>query len=70
MGERQRERGRQNLKQAPGSELSAQSPMQGSNAMNCEPKSDAQLTELPSHPQGALLKWGKHSIELPTVLFS
>ena len=32
VGEGQRERETQNLKQAPGSELSAQSPMQGSNA--------------------------------------
>ena len=31
MGEGQRERETQNLKQAPGSELSAQSPMQGLN---------------------------------------
>ena len=31
MGEGQRERGTQNLKQVPGSELSAQSPMRGSN---------------------------------------
>ena len=30
-GEEQRERETQNLKQAPGSELSAQSPMQGLN---------------------------------------
>ena len=32
MGEGQRERETQNPKQAPGSELSAQSPMQGSNS--------------------------------------
>ena len=30
--ERERQRQRQNLKQAPGSELSAQSPLQGSNS--------------------------------------
>ena len=33
--ERERDRQTQNLKQAPGSELSAQSPMQGSNS-DCE----------------------------------
>ena len=31
-GQRERERETQNLKQAPGSELSAESPMQGSNS--------------------------------------
>ena len=50
-GEGERERETQNLKQALGSELSAQSPMQGSNSWavrSCpEPKSDAQLTEPP-----------------------
>ena len=44
-GERQRERETQNPKQAPGSELSAQSPMQGSNSQTMkllpEPKLDA-----------------------------
>ena len=43
--EGQRRRGTQNPKQAPGSELSAQSPMWGSNPQNVrslpEPKSDA-----------------------------
>ena len=42
---RGRERGRQNLKQVPGSELSAQSPIRGSNSWTVrswpEPKSDA-----------------------------
>ena len=33
MGERERERETQNPKQAPGSELSAQSPTQGSNSL-------------------------------------
>ena len=36
MGEGQRERETQDLKQGPGSELSAQSPTQGSNFMDCE----------------------------------
>ena len=48
-GEGQREREMQNPKQAPGSELSAQSPMRGSNsqtARSCpELKSDTQPTE-------------------------
>ena len=43
--ERERERKTQNPKQAPGSELSAWSPMRGSNSWNvrswCAPKSDA-----------------------------
>ena len=50
----ERERETQNLKQAPGSELSAQSPMQGSNSQTVrwwhEPKSDAQPTEPPRCP--------------------
>ena len=53
----QREREAQNLKQAPGSELSAQSQTRGSNPRtlrSCpELKSDAQTTEpprCPSHP--------------------
>ena len=53
-GEEQRERETQNLKQAPGSELSAQSPTWGSNSRTArswpEPKSDAQPTEPPRHP--------------------
>ena len=48
-GEGQRERETQNLKQAPGSELSAQSPTWGSNSRTVrsgpEPKLDAQLIE-------------------------
>ena len=52
--EGQRERETQNLKQAPGSELSAQSLMQGSNSWTArsgpELKSDAELTEPPRHP--------------------
>ena len=51
---RGRERGRQNPKQSPGSELSAQSPTQGSNSQTArswlEPKSDAQPTEPPRYP--------------------
>ena len=53
---RGRERGRQNPKQAPGSELSAQSPTRGSNPRTArsrpEPKSDAQPTEPPRRPRG------------------
>ena len=54
MGEGQRERETQNLKQAPGSELSAQSPTRGSNSRTSrswpEPKSDASPTEPPRRP--------------------
>ena len=53
-GEMGRKRGRQDLKQAPGSEPSAQSPMQGSNPWTArlwpELKSDAQPTEPPRRP--------------------
>ena len=53
-GGAERERETQNPKQAPGSELSAQSPMRGLNSQTLrsgpEPKSDAQLTEPPRHP--------------------
>ena len=48
------ERETQNPKQAPGSKLSAQSPMQGLNSQTArslpEPKSDAQPTEPPRRP--------------------
>ena len=37
VGEGQRTRETQNLKQAPGSELSAQSPMRGSNPLTVRP---------------------------------
>ena len=51
---RGRERGRHNPNQAPGSELSAQSPTRSLNSQSTrsqpEPKSDAQLTEPPGHP--------------------
>ena len=54
-GEGQRERETEKLKQAPGSDLSAQNPTQVSNPRTMrswpEPKSDAQLTEAPRHPQ-------------------
>ena len=57
--EGQREREMQNLKQAPGSELSAQIPTWGSNPQTTrswpEPKSDAQLTERPRHPKTKIL---------------
>ena len=53
-GEGQRERETQNPKQAPGSELSAQSLTWGSNPWTVrsrpELKSDAPPTELPRHP--------------------
>ena len=58
MGEEQRERETQNLKQAPGSELKAQSPTRGSNSQTVrarpEPKSDTQPTEPPRCPCGTL----------------
>ena len=51
MEEGQRWRETENPKQAPGHELSTQSPTQGSNSKTArprpEPKSDAQLTEPP-----------------------
>ena len=57
MGEGQRERETQNLKRAPGSELSAQSPTRGLNSQNArswpEPKSAAQPTEPPRRPKKA-----------------
>ena len=53
MGKGQREE-TQNPKQAPGSKLSAQSPMRGLNSETArswpEPKPDAQPTEPPGHP--------------------
>ena len=59
-GEGQRERETQNLKQAPGSELSAQSPTRGSNPRTVrswpEPKPDAQPTEPPKRPSSPSLK--------------
>ena len=55
VGEGQREKETQNLKQDPGSEVSAQSPTRGSNSQAVrswpEPKSDAQLTEPPRCPR-------------------
>ena len=54
MGEGQREKETQNPKQAPGSELSAQSPTRGSNSWAArswpEPKSAAQPTAPPRRP--------------------
>ena len=54
VGEGQKERETQNLKQAPGSELSAQSPTRSSNSQTVrswpEPKLDAQPTEPPRCP--------------------
>ena len=54
-----RERETQNLKQAPGSELSAQSPTQASNPRTArswpELKSDAQLTEPPRCPRALMV---------------
>ena len=58
-GEGQRGRETQNPKQALGSELSAQSPMRGSNSRTArswpEPKSDAQLTEPPRRPSSSFI---------------
>ena len=60
MEEGQRERETQNLKQAPGSELSAQSPTRGSNPQTArsrpELKSNAQPTEPRRHPINSGLK--------------
>ena len=57
--ERGRERETQNLKQAPGCALSAQSPTRGSNSQTArsppEPKSDAQPTEPPRRPYFSFL---------------
>ena len=54
MGQGQREKETQNPKQAPGSELSAQSPMRGLNSQTVrsrlKSKSVAQLTEPPRRP--------------------
>ena len=51
----ERERETQNLKQAPGSELSAHSSMWGSNSQTVrsqsESKSDTQPNEPPRHPE-------------------
>ena len=59
-GEGQKEGGRQNLKQAPGSELSARSLKRGlkSGTVRSLPelKSDAQLTESPRRPEEASSK--------------
>ena len=59
VGEGLRERETQNPKQAPGSELSAQSPTQGSNSQTVrswpEPKSVAQPTEPPRRPSHIFL---------------
>ena len=53
-GGAEKERKTQNQKQAQGSELSAESPMQGSNSLTArlepEPKPDAQPTEPPRRP--------------------
>ena len=72
-GEGPRERETQNLKQASGSELSAQSPTPGSNLWTMrspEPKSDTQLSELPRHPLllyflVGILFWGRAFLSPP-----
>ena len=61
-GEGQRERETQNLKQAPGLKLSAQSPVRGLNSKVVrswpEPKLDTQLTEPPTcPPRSHTIKW-------------
>ena len=57
-GGAERERWRQNMKQVSGSELSAQSPMWGSNSWAVrswpELKLDTQLTEPPRHPMDSI----------------
>ena len=71
MGEGQRERETQNLKQAPGSELSAQSPTWGLNPQTAtsgpEPKRDAQVTEPPRRPN-ILIHFQKVAILQTTVV--
>ena len=67
-----RERETQNLKQDPGSELSAQSLTQGSNSQtgrsSPEPKSDAQLTEPPRSPNPLLTFNGHLDTQSGTIL--
>ena len=59
--EQQRERETQHRKQAPGSELSAQSPMRGLNPQTVrswpELKSDTSLTEPLRHPSHSNINW-------------
>ena len=66
-GEGQRERETQNLNQAPGSELSVQSLMQGSNSQAVrswpEPMSDAQATEPPRRPPPIRISENVHPLE-------
>ena len=61
-GEGHRARETQKPKQAPGSELSAQSPTRGSNPQTVrsrpEPKPDAEPTEPPKCPSAGLFKCG------------
>ena len=61
-GDGKRERETQNPQQAPGSELSAQSPSRGSNPWTArswpEPKSDARLNH-PGSPSGSIFKEGE-----------
>ena len=72
MGEGHRERETQNLKQAPGSELSAQSPTRGSNSPTVrsrpEPKLDAQQTEPPRRPKFFFFNQGFISMFLNTQI--
>ena len=66
----QREKETQNLKEAPGFELSVQSPTRGSNSQTTrsrpEPKSGAQLTEPPRCPRTA--KYFKYFIRIIRIL--
>ena len=79
--EGQRERETQNLKQAPGCELSAQSLMWGSNSWTVrswsEPKLNTQPTETPMCPWSRILfkiifrgTWVAQSVKHPTFDFS
>ena len=54
---RGRERGRQNVKQAPGSELSAQSPTRGSNSQTCEIVTWAEVGRLTDWATQGPLTW-------------
>ena len=72
-GGAERERETQNPKQAPGSELSAQGPMRGSNSRSVrscpEPQSDAQPTEPPRRPRKWNFLRGESSGQPGFVLF-
>ena len=72
-GKGQRERETRSLKQAPGSELSAQSPTRGWNSQTTrswpEPKWDAQQTEPPRRPYWGLILWQLCATLFPCISF-